>query len=113
MRKPVLIACVSALIASFGAVQVQADQTEAITKAISGKTIFNDSAEFKVRKNGKLTGKAGKTKFKGAWAIRKGKWCRTFTEPKKWAGTECQPAKLSGNTITITGRNGPQVWKIK
>lgn len=88
----------------------------AIAKKLSGKTILHEAAEFKIRRNGRLTGKAGPKRdivFKGAWAIRNGKWCRTFTEPEQWAGTECQPIEFGNGTITITGRNGPQVWQIK
>lgn len=113
MKKLFWVACVSALVTSFGTVQVQADQTDAIMKAISGKTIVSETAEFKLRKNGRLTGKAGAVKFKGAWTVRDGKFCRTMTEPPEWVGTECQPTKLGDGTVAITGRNGTTVWKIK
>ncbi len=112
MKNFFLGASVSILVSSFGAIQVQADQTDAVMKALSGKTIVSPTAEFKLRKNGRLTGKAGSLKFKGSWTVRDGDFCRTLTEPKQWAGTECQPTKLGDGTVSITGRNGTNVWKI-
>ncbi|QCO54724.1 hypothetical protein EOK75_02300 [Pseudorhodobacter turbinis] len=111
MKKLFLVACISASIASFGT--AQADETETIKQAISGKTIVSGTAEIKLSKNGRMTGKAGSTTYKGAWTVRDGKFCRTITEPKKWAGTECQPTKLGGGIISLTGRNGPADWAIK
>lgn len=116
MNKFFATLCTVALTTGLSAAPVLADQTDNIIKAVSGKTLVNETAEFKVRKNGRLIGKAGskgQVKFKGAWAVRDGKWCRTFTEPAEWAGTECQTATLGDGTITIVGRNGPGVWQIK
>ena len=113
MRKSILIACVFAPTAGFGTVQAQADQTEKVWKAVSGKTLVNGKPKFKAHRNGRLTGSSGSTKFKGAWTIRDGSWCRTITEPKEAAGTLCQQTVLGNGTITITGGNGPDVWQIK
>lgn len=115
MKKFGIINKASAVLVMMTATQAMASD-EAIKKTLAGKSIVNEGSEFKLRRNGGITGKAGPNRdiiFKGAWAIRDGKWCRTFTEPKSFAGTECQPMELGDGTITITGRNGPQVWKIK
>lgn len=96
--------------------KIATDTVDPITAAISGKSLVRDDAVFDVGSDGSLTGKGGPgmaTEFKGAWAIRDGKWCRTFTEPASFAGTECQPADLGDGTITITGRAGPMVWQIQ
>lgn len=105
----------SAFLSVFFATQAVATDAD-IKKALAGKTIVNEGSEFKLRKNGGLTGKAGPKRdviFKGAWAIRDGKWCRTFSEPESFAGTECQTLVLGNGTVTITGRSGPQTWEIK
>jgi len=84
-----------------------------IKQRLAGKTISNDIAEFSFRRNGRITGKAGDLKFKGAWTARNGKFCRTFSEPEEWAGTECQPIEFGSGTVTITGRNGPILYNMK
>jgi len=91
---------------------------EEIKERLAGKTIVTDmnNAEFKLRRNGKITGKAGPNqtiKFTGAWTIRGGKFCRTFSEPESFEGTECQNISFGDGTVTITGRNGPVIWNIE
>lgn len=85
---------------------------------LSGKTIVSEenNAEFKLRRNGRLTGKAGtnqQVEFSGAWTIRDGRFCRTIQKPESWAGTECQAIELGQGTVTINGRNGPIQYVIK
>ena len=113
MKKSILIACVFALTTGFGAVQAQADQTEKVRQAIAGKTLVHGKFKVKAHRNGRLTGSDGSRKFKGAWTIKEGHWCRTLTEPKEAAGTLCQITKLGDGTLTITGGNGPKVWEIR
>ncbi len=117
MRIPFFLATATLLIlgACAETASTPSVSTDPITAAVSGKTIVSGNTKFSIGSNGSLSGIGpdGVTEFKGAWTVRDGKWCRTFTEPATFAGTECQEAVLGDGTITITGRGGPTVWAIQ
>ncbi|WP_420567639.1 lipocalin-like domain-containing protein [Thalassovita sp.] len=72
--------------------------------ALSGKTIVHvkNKQTIKINADGTIQGKG----LSGSWKIKGNKWCRTLTEPKKFAGTECQKVDLEGNTATFHSKNG-------
>jgi len=113
MKTPTTKTLIVSLALALCAGQGAADADANIKKQLSGKTIVSGDAEFSFRRNGRITGKFKKTKFKGAWTARGGKFCRTFTEPEAWVGTECQPISFGNGTVTITGRNGPIEYTFK
>ncbi|WP_282095586.1 hypothetical protein [Epibacterium ulvae] len=115
MQRLVSTIALATVVALTSTAPVLASDAE-LKSALAGKTLTNGKAVIKVRKNGRMTGKVGPNgdvKLVGAWEIRDGKWCRTIKEPKGIAATKCQPMKLSGNTLTIDGDNGPQAWTVK
>lgn len=78
--------------------------------SIVGKTLVNGKTEVTLKRNGSLVG----TGIKGAWQERNGKYCRTLTKPKKFAGTECQVVSLNGDQVTFDNQNGrTSTWTIK
>jgi hypothetical protein len=87
--------------------------------ALSGKTIVSEGSSFTINADGSLTGSmtgadgAPATQFVGSWEIVDGQWCRSFTEPAKFAGRACQEATLGDGTVTIVGERGPRTWAIQ
>lgn len=104
---------------ALGACQANTTATEVdpLTAAVSGKTLVSEGGEFRVGRDGTLTGAVGPnrdTEVTGAWAIRDGQWCRTLTAPARLAGTACQAMTLNGDgTVTIDGVSGPVVYAIR
>lgn len=101
MRAFILIA-IMAFAMPFGT--AEAASKKELLSALSGKTITHtkNKSQIKINTDGTLVGKG----VKGTWTIKGRKWCRTLTEPKKYAGTACQKVDLDGNTVTFHGEDG-------
>ena len=94
MFRPILCALVLMATPAFAA--------DDLKKALSGKSLTNDSGTITLRRNGKIKAK----RFEGAWTVRDGKFCRTITKPEKIAGTECQEVKFEGKNVTFISPSG-------
>ena len=72
----------------------------------TGKTFFNDGGSFKIRKNGRMTGKFGDEAFRANWTWHKGFSCRKGTLGKRDIGTDCQLMETDGKTLRVTRKQG-------
>ncbi|MGH1356991.1 MAG: hypothetical protein ACRBBS_18225 [Thalassovita sp.] len=97
-----MITSALALSLPFGA--AEAASKKELVAALSGKTITHtqNKSQIKINADGTMVGKG----VKGTWKIKGRKWCRTLTEPKQFAGSECQKVDLDGNTITFYSKSG-------
>lgn len=78
--------------------------------SIVGKKLENGDLTVVLKSNGKVKGSG----IEGVWEERDGKYCRTLTKPKKFAGTECQTVTLKGNEVTFVNPNGRKsTWTVK
>lgn len=84
---------------------------------LSGKTLVAGESSIVMGADGKLTGKVGKggkDVLAGTWSVEGGKLCRTITQPKRLAGSECQTAVLKRNKLTITRADGSATeWAVE
>lgn len=87
-----------------------------ITQAVSGRTLVAGDTRLTAGANGALVGTlANGDTLSGTWRIGGGKWCRTLTQPAKFAGPEvCQDAALADGQLVIIGSSGrPTVYTIE
>ncbi|MEL7300877.1 MAG: hypothetical protein AAFM92_10880 [Pseudomonadota bacterium] len=87
-----------------------------ITQAVSGRTLVAGETRLTAGANGALVGTlAGGDTLSGTWRISNGKWCRTLTQPARFAGPEvCQDAALTEGQLVIVGSNGnPTTYTIE
>jgi hypothetical protein len=87
-----------------------------ITEAVSGRTLVAGDTRLTAGANGALVGTlANGNTLSGTWRISGGKWCRTLTQPARFAGPEvCQDAALADGQLVITGSNGnPTTYTIE
>ena len=87
-----------------------------ITEALSGRTLVAGDTRLAAGANGALVGKlASGDTLSGTWRISGGKWCRTLTQPARFAGPEvCQDAALADGQLVIIGSNGsPTTYTIE
>lgn len=87
-----------------------------ITQAVSGRTLVAGETRLTAGANGALVGTlAGGDTLSGTWRILNGKWCRTLTEPARFAGPEvCQNAALTDGQLVIVGSSGnPTTYVIE
>jgi hypothetical protein len=87
---------------SFERVKTEADYV----KLVVGNTYCNDGGCWIAKKNGKMTGKFGKEKFRANWKWHKGFGCRSGKLGKKDIGTDCQMIEVSGDQLRITRKQG-------
>ena len=91
---------------------------EAITEALSGKTIKSatSNVEFTFNSNGSLKGKAGPNQgldIEGTWKVEDGNFCRTLTTPRRMAGTLCQKITMGDGAVTLSGPNGTVRYTVQ
>lgn len=87
-----------------------------ITQAVSGRTLVSGDARLVAGTNGSLVGTlASGDTLSGTWRISQGRWCRTLTQPVRFAGAEvCQDAALADGQLVIIGSNGtPTTYTIE
>ncbi|MBU2994356.1 hypothetical protein Q4555_06725 [Octadecabacter sp. 1_MG-2023] len=87
-----------------------------IEQAVSGRTLVSGDTRLTAGANGALVGTlASGDTLSGTWRIGNGKWCRTLTQPARFAGAEvCQDAALAGDQLVIVGSNGtPTTYSIE
>ncbi|MHA3916668.1 hypothetical protein [Halovulum sp. GXIMD14793] len=87
-----------------------------ITEAVSGRTLVAGDTRLTAGANGTLVGTlANGDTLSGTWRISGGKWCRTLTQPARFAGPEvCQDAALADGQLVIVGSNGsPTTYLIE
>ncbi|WP_298261099.1 hypothetical protein [uncultured Litoreibacter sp.] len=90
----------------------QADGFKRITskedyiEQVAGKNYCNETGCWKVRKNGKMSGKFGEAKLKGKWKWSKGFACRSASLGKKDLGSDCQIVETNGKQIRVTRDQG-------
>lgn len=87
-----------------------------ITQAVSGRTLVAGDTRLTAGANGALVGTlAGGDTLSGTWRISNGKWCRTLSQPARFAGPEvCQDAALTDGQLVIIGSNGsPTTYTIE
>lgn len=87
-----------------------------ITEAVSGRTLVAGETRLTAGANGALVGTlANGDTLSGTWRISGGKWCRTLTQPARFAGPEvCQDAALADGQLVIIGSNGsPTAYTIE
>jgi len=87
-----------------------------ITQAVSGRTLVASETRLTAGANGALVGTlAGGDTLSGTWRISNGKWCRTLTQPARFAGPEvCQDVALTEGQLVIIGSNGnPTTYSIE
>jgi len=87
-----------------------------ITQAVSGRTLVAGDTRLTAGANGALVGTlASGDTLSGVWRIKGGKWCRTLTQPERFAGPEvCQGAALTDGQLVIIGSNGrPTTYVIE
>lgn len=87
-----------------------------ITEAVSGRTLVAGDTRLTAGENGALVGTlANGDTLSGTWRIRDGKWCRTLSQPARFAGPEvCQDAALTDGLLVIVGSNGsPTAYTIE
>lgn len=79
-----------------------------ITQAVSGRTLVAGDTRLTAGANGALVGTlAGGDTLSGTWRILNGRWCRTLTQPARFAGPEvCQDVALTEGQLVIIGSNG-------
>ena len=79
-----------------------------ITQAVSGRTLVAGDTRLAAGADGAQVGTlAGGDTLSGTWRISNGKWCRTLTQPARFAGPEvCQDATLTEGQLVIIGSNG-------
>ncbi len=82
--------------------------------SIVDKTLLNGAdgeTEVVLRSNGTI---GGNEDIVGTWEERDGKYCRTLTEPERFAGTECQMVTLNGNEVTFESPGGrTSTWDVQ
>lgn len=105
-----LISLVAALSLSLGAAEAQnfkriTTEADYIAK-VAGKKYCNEGGCWTAKKNGRMTGKFGKDRFKANWAWKKSFACRTGTLGKRDIGTDCQVIEVAGNKVRITRKQG-------
>ncbi|WP_179381689.1 hypothetical protein [Jannaschia marina] len=93
-----------------------APSTDPITQAVSGRTLVAGETRLTAGANGTLVGTlASGDTLSGTWRIANGRWCRTLTQPARFAGPEvCQDAALADGQLVIIGSNGtPTTYTIE
>ncbi|RLJ59286.1 hypothetical protein BCF46_1434 [Litoreibacter meonggei] len=73
---------------------------------VAGKNYCNETGCWKARKNGRMTGKFGKAKFKAKWKWHKGFGCRSGTLGGKKVPDDCQLFEVSGKKLRVTRNQG-------
>ncbi|WP_136440733.1 hypothetical protein [Pacificoceanicola onchidii] len=87
-----------------------------ISQAVSGRTLVAGDTRLTAGANGALVGTlASGDTLSGTWRISNGKWCRTLTQPARFAGPEvCQDAALADGQLVIVGSSGaPTTYTIE
>lgn len=87
-----------------------------IEQAVSGRTLVAGDTRLTAGANGALVGAlASGEALSGTWRTSGGKWCRTLTQPARFAGAEvCQDAALADGQLVIIGSNGsPTTYTIE
>lgn len=87
-----------------------------ITQAVSGRTLVAGETRLTAGANGALVGTlAGGDTLSGTWRIKGGKWCRTLTQPERFAGPEvCQDVALTDGQLVLIGSSGkPTTYTIE
>lgn len=87
-----------------------------IEQAVSGRTLMAGDTRLTAGANGALVGTlASGDTLSGTWRINNGKWCRTLTQPARFAGPEvCQDAALTDGQLVVIGSNGsPTTYTIE
>jgi len=113
--KPTIPSLLLALVAITACAEV-ATTPDAITQAISGRTLVSGETRLSAGTNGALVGTlANGDTLSGTWRINGGKWCRTLTLPERFSGPEvCQDAALTDGQLVIIGSNGsPTTYDIE
>ena len=78
--------------------------------SIVGKTLVNGDTKVVLNNDGSIVGDG----IAGTWNEQDGKYCRTLTEPERFAGTECQVVSLDGNQVTFDNQKGrTSTWTIQ
>lgn len=100
-----------------GCAETTTTEADPLTTALAGKTLVGEVARIDVHADGTLSGAVGpdlNIPVEGAWEIRNGQWCRTFTTaPEALMGTSCQEARLNDDgTLWVSGVNGPSTFEI-
>lgn len=74
-----------------------------LTQAVSGRTLVSGDTRLLAGTNGSLVGTlASGDTLAGTWRISQGRWCRTLTQPARFAGAEvCQDAALADGQLVI------------
>jgi hypothetical protein len=108
MKKTILLLAAALLAPTLALAEITADQ-------IAGKTLTLRKNVFVVGTDGSLTGKTEKDEtLVGTWEVKKGRMCRTITEPARLAGSACQSASIKGKTLTLIRDDGSAVaYKMK
>jgi len=95
--------------------QDQGAQVDPLTAAVSGKTLVAGETSIYVNPNRTLSGTGPAGAVEGTWEVRNGQWCRNITAPAAWAGSRCQDAQLSGNTVSLANADDTAMvnWTIQ
>ena len=113
MRPPLTI---TILLTSIAACAELNTENDPITQAVSGRTLVAGDTRLTADANGALVGTlANGDTLSGTWRISGGKWCRTLTQPARFAGPEvCQDAALADGQFVIVVSNGsPTTYTIE
>ncbi|RVT83941.1 hypothetical protein DXV76_09510 [Rhodobacteraceae bacterium CCMM004] len=78
--------------------------------SIVDKTLVSGESRVVVKSDGTVVG----TGIRGTWEERDGRYCRTLTEPARFAGTECQVVTLNGNQVSFDNQMGRvSTWTVQ
>jgi hypothetical protein len=109
------ILSVTALIAVTACAEITTTP-DPIEQAVAGRTLVSGDTRLVAGTNGSLVGRlASGDTLSGTWRISQGRWCRTLTQPVRFAGAEvCQDSALADGQLVIIGSNGtPTTYTIE
>ncbi len=113
MKSTILMLTALIAVSACAAVSTTPDPLE---QAVSGRTLVAGDTRLTAGANGALVGTlASRDTLSGTWRITNGKWCRTLTQPARFAGPEvCQDAALADGQLVVIGSNGsPTTYNIE